>query len=138
MHEPTPTLAAEIEAIREAYAALNRGDVPGFVRMCDPQIERTEPADFPSGGSYSGLAAVTEHVSRGRATWAEGTCTPEQFFENGDKVVVYVHAWVRLHGATEWMGGRFADGFRFRDGKIVEYRTFGQRADALSWAGIAL
>jgi hypothetical protein len=54
----------------------------------------------------------------------------------GDKVVVYLHAWVRLHGATEWMGGRFADGFVFREGKIVEYLSFGERDEALGWAGI--
>jgi len=34
------------------------------------------------------------------------------------------------------VGGRFADGFVFRDGRIVEYRSFWQRAEALQWAGI--
>ncbi|MCD2519276.1 hypothetical protein LQ564_23525 [Massilia sp. G4R7] len=43
---------------------------------------------------------------------------------------------MRLHDAAEWTGGRFADGFVFRDGKIIEYRSFGERADALAWAGI--
>ena len=55
---------------------------------------------------------------------------------NGDKVVVYLHAWVRLHDATEWTGGRFADAFAFRDGRIVEYLSFAKRPDALAWAGI--
>lgn len=72
----------------------------------------------------------------GRGSWAEGTCDPEGFFENGDKVVVYLHAWVRLKDSTEWIGGQFADGFVFRGGKIIEYRSFGERADAMKWAGI--
>ena len=38
--------------------------------------------------------------------------------------------------ATDWMGGRFADGFALRDGRITEYVTFVERADALRWAGI--
>ena len=54
----------------------------------------------------------------------------------GDKVVVYLHAWVRMKESNEWVGGRFADGFAFRDGKIVEYRTFAERAEARAWAGI--
>jgi hypothetical protein len=33
--------------------------------------------------------------------------------------------------------GRFADGFEFRDGKVVQYLTFRERAKALEWAGIA-
>jgi hypothetical protein len=52
MGERTPSLAAEIEALREAYAALNRNDVAGFVKDFDPQIERIEPADLPGGGTY--------------------------------------------------------------------------------------
>jgi len=51
-------------------------------------------------------------------------------------VVVYLHVRVRLKGATEWIDARFADGFVFRDGRIVEYRTFGARADAMRWAGL--
>ena len=59
----TPSLASETEALREAYAALNRNDIPAFVRILDPQIERIEPADFPQGGTYHGLAAVTAHFA---------------------------------------------------------------------------
>jgi uncharacterized protein len=56
--------------------------------------------------------------------------------ENGDKVVVYLHARVRLKDSAEWIGGRFADGFVFRNGKIIQYLSFGERAEALTWAGI--
>ena len=75
-------------------------------------------------------------VTKGRATWAEGSCDPEKFLVNGDKIVVYLHARVRLKSTNEWIDGRFADGFVFRNGKIIEYRTFGERIEALEWAGI--
>src|SRR5918996_4881980 len=96
MSKPTPSLAAETEAIREAYAALNRNDIPGFVQVFDPQIERIEPADFPQGRTYHGLAAVTAHISKGRGTWAEGSCEPERFIVAGDRLIVFVHVRVRL------------------------------------------
>ena len=32
--------------------------------------------------------------------------------------------------ATDWMGGRFADGFALRDGRITEYVTFEEQANA--------
>ncbi|MEP7065867.1 MAG: hypothetical protein ABI889_07540 [Gemmatimonadota bacterium] len=79
---------------------------------------------------------MQEHVRTGRGAWAEGSCDPEKFFIKEEKVVVYLHAWVRLKDATEWTGGRFADLFVFRIGKITEYRTFGERVQALKWAGI--
>src|SRR5688500_16667066 len=102
MSEPTSSLAAETEALREAYAALNRNDIAGFVAVFDPQIERIEPADFPGGGTYRGLAAVTAHISKGRGTWREGGCEPDRFIAAGDRLIVFVHVRVRLKDETEW------------------------------------
>lgn len=125
-----------VEVLKEYFAAINRNDMQAITRDFAPDIVRTEPGGFPTAGTYRGIEAVRDNVGRGRGTWAEGTCEPEGFFVNGDKVVVYLHARVRLKNATEWTGGRFADGFAFRDGKITEYHSFGDRNDALEWAGI--
>ena len=125
-----------VEVLKEYFAAINRNDMQAITRDFAPDIVRTEPGGFPTAGTYRGIEAVRDNVSRGRGTWAEGICEPEGFFVNGDKVVVYLHARVRLKNATEWTGGRFADGFAFRDGKITEYHSFGDRNDALEWAGI--
>jgi ketosteroid isomerase-like protein len=85
MDELTQPLAAETEALRAAYAALNRNDIPAFAAIFDPRIERIEPADFPSGGTYHGLEAVKTHISQGRSTWAEGACEPERFIVAGEE-----------------------------------------------------
>lgn len=126
----------EIEALKQFYAAINRFDMPEITKHFDPQIVRIEPPGFPTSGTYRGLAEVEAHIVKGRGTWAEGTCQPEEFFTNGDKVVVYAHAWVRLKHSTDWSGGRFADAFVFRAGKIIQYLSFAERREALEWAGI--
>jgi ketosteroid isomerase-like protein len=97
---------------------------------------RIEPEGFPTAGTYRGITDVREHVMRGRGRWAEGSCEREKFLIRGEKDVVHLYAWVRLKDATGWSGGRFADGFVFRDGKLVEYRSFADRVHALEWAGI--
>jgi ketosteroid isomerase-like protein len=96
MGELTPSLAAETEALREAYAALNRSDIPAMVEAFDPQIVWTEPAHYPGGGTYHGLAEVQALLSRARDTWAEGRCEPEWFIVAGDKVIAFIHVRVRL------------------------------------------
>jgi ketosteroid isomerase-like protein len=96
MSHQSPPLLSETEAIRKAYAALNRNDIAGFVAVFDPQIERIEPADFPMGGTYQGLEAVTAHVAKGRGTWAEGSCEPQRFIVAGDRVIVLIQVRVRL------------------------------------------
>ncbi|MCC7020910.1 MAG: nuclear transport factor 2 family protein [Ardenticatenales bacterium] len=136
MDKPTPSLAAEIEALRAAYAALNRNDIPGFVQVFDPQIERIEPADPPQDGTYHGLAAVTAHVEKGRGTWAEGSCEPERFIVAGDRVIVLAHVRVRLKHETEWREGRTADVYTFRDGKAIQFYTFFDERQAFEWAGV--
>jgi uncharacterized protein len=129
-------MSAEVEALNEFFAAINRNDMQAITKDFDPQIVRIEPEGFPTAGTYRGIAEVQEHVAKGRGTWAEGTCEPEKFLVNGDKVVVYLHARVRLKGSSDWVGGQFADGFVFHNGKIIQYLSFGERAEALRWAGI--
>ena len=129
-------MSTEIEVLEQFFAAINRNDRQAITKDFDPQIVRIEPEGFPTAGTYRGIAEVQEHVTKGRRTWAEGTCQPEKFLVNGDKVVVYLHVWVRLKDSTDWIDGRFADGFVFRNGKIIQYLSFGERVAALRWAGI--
>lgn len=140
MDKMTPAPAAETNetrAVREAYAALNRGDVSGFVKDFDPQIERIEPADFPGGGTYHGLEAVTAHVALHRGRWAEGSCEPQRFIVAGDKVIVFAHVHARLKNETQWREGPTTDVFTFRNGKAIGFRTFFDRREALEWAGVS-
>ena len=135
MNDSPQILTAETEAIKDAYAALNRNDIDGFAKILDPQVERTEPDDFPSGGTYHGIEAVRAHIAAGRSTWAEGGCEPERFVVAGDKVIVMLHVLVRLKDHTDWIDGHIADVFTFRDGKATQFRTFGDEREALEWAG---
>lgn len=137
MEDSSHSMAAEVEAIRQAYAALNRGDVPAFCSLFDADIERVEPSDFPMGGTYRGIDAVTTHVTAGRGTWAEGACEPRRFVVAGNRVVVLIDVRVRLKTETEWREGRIADGFTFRNGKATEFRTFGEEQQAFDWAGVS-
>jgi ketosteroid isomerase-like protein len=77
-------MSTETDALEQFYAAINRNEMAAIVKDFDPEIVRIEPDGFPSAGTYRGIAAVQEHVARGRGTWAEGSCDPEGFFENGD------------------------------------------------------
>ena len=136
MNQPTEiqSLSAEMTALREAYAALNRGDIDGFIKDFDPQIMRVEFEGTPQGGSYQGIAAVREHVLQGRSTWAEGSCEPERFIVAGDSVVVICHVRVRLNGHADWLEGHTGDVFTWKDGKVIEFRTFAEENDAIGFA----
>ena len=135
MGHQTTSLGAETEALREAYAALNRNDIPAMVKAFDPQIEWTEPTGYPGAGTYHG-PEVTAHLSQARSTWAEGSCEPERLIAAGDKIVVFVHVRVRLKQETEFREARLADVYTFRNGKATQVRSFADRREALDWAGV--
>ena len=136
MRERTPSFAAQTEVLREAYAALNRNDFPATVHAFDPQIEWIEPVEYRLGGTFRGHAEVQAHLSEARATWAEGSCEPERFIAAGDKIIVFLHVHVRLQDHAEWIDGDIADVYTFRNGKAIQMRHFGDREQALEWAGV--
>jgi uncharacterized protein len=132
----TNARAAEIDALKKAYTAFNRNDIAATVEAMDPQIEWTEPAEFPGGGTYHGHEGVKAYLSQSRANLAEGSSEPERFIVAGDKIIVYVHARVRRVGSSEWHDRRLADVFTFRAGKAIQMRAFADRQQALEWAGV--
>src|ERR687887_285005 len=91
-----PSLAAETNALREAYAALNRNDIPAFGQIFDPQVEWIEPVEFAGGGTYRGLDVVLAHLAKSRQAWAEGSCEPQRIIVAGDRIIQFVDVHVRL------------------------------------------
>lgn len=137
MDDQTPARAKVLAAVKSVYAGINQNNIPAAVASFHPDIERIEPPGFPSSGTYRGIEAVCAHFTKARDTWAEGACEPEQLIGAGDNVVAIVHVRVRLKGSTEWIDARIADGFTFRDARIIQMQTFADPQEALAWAGAA-
>lgn len=125
----------EISSLRDAYAAFNRGDMDGAVASLDPDIEWSEPKEFPGGGVYHGREGARQYLAQSRAAWAEVVSEPVQFIPSGNHIVVFVHARVRAKESSEWQAVDLADVFTFRNGKAVAMNAFADRKDALQWAG---
>lgn len=129
-------LDPNVALLQDFFDAINRFDLDAMAARFAPDVLRVEPEGFDTSGTHRGAEAVRENVRKGRETWAEGSCDPEEFLVHGDRIVVYLHARVRLKATNAWVGGRFADGFVVRDGCITEYRTFWERTAARVWAGL--
>jgi uncharacterized protein len=133
--EESPQRQQRIAALRAAYAAFNRGDMDAAVESLDPQIEWSEPAQFPGGGTYHGRDGAKQYLSQSRAAWAEVISEPEEFLPPGDRIVVFVHAGLRPKNRNEWRDVRLADVYTFRNDKAIQMRAFADRQEALRWAG---
>ena len=134
--ENTVEVTQAISALRNAYAAFNRGDMEAAVQPLDAEIEWTEPAEFPGGGTYHGREAAKHYLTQSRAAWAEVISEPERFITHGNQNVVFVHARVRAKGSNEWQDVRLADVYTFHDGKAIQMRAFADRREALRRVGV--
>jgi ketosteroid isomerase-like protein len=132
---PTPEQTTQrIAILRSAYAAFNRGDIDAAVQSLDLNIDWTEPAEFPGGGSYHGREGAKQYLANSRASVAEVISEPEQFIPAGDRIVVFVYARVRPKDSTTWLEVRLADVYLFRDLTPIQMHAFADRQSALHWA----
>ena len=123
-----------ISILRAAYAAFNRGDIDAAVQSLAPDIDWTEPTEFPGGGSYHGRDGAKKYLTNSRASVAEVISEPEQFIPAGDRIVVFVYARVRPKDSTTWQEVRLADVYLFRDLTPIQMHAFADRQKALDWA----
>jgi uncharacterized protein len=123
-----------ISILRAAYAAFNRGDIDAAVQSLAPDIDWTEPTEFPGGGSYHGRDGAKKYLTNSRASVAEVISEPEQFIPAGDRIVVFVYARVRPKDSTTWQEVRLADVYLFRDLTPIQMHAFANRQQALDWA----
>jgi ketosteroid isomerase-like protein len=133
-----PALAAQIEAqiaaIRATYDALNRNDIAGAIAPFAEDIDWIEPFEYTGSESCHGRAAVEAHLTKARATWAEGSCNLEQLLPIGDKIVVTIRVHVRLKTETQFREGRHAAVYTFCNGKATEMRIIDDVQQAIAWA----
>ena len=131
----SPDMEHVVTALLGAYAAFNRGDMTAAVEPLDAQIEWTEPAEFPRGGTYHGRDDVKQYLTQSRAAWAEVNSEPKRFIIAGNRIVVFVHARVRPKGSNHWQAVSLADVYTVRNGRVVEMQAFADRREALRWVG---
>jgi ketosteroid isomerase-like protein len=116
--------------VLRAYEAFARGDIERAVSGLHPDVDWTEPDEFPGGGRYRGPEAVAGYLRNSRAGWAElvSEATPHR---RGDKIVIVHHVHGRLvdGGAQDVT---VADVFTVRDGLVVRMTAYADPAEALA------
>jgi ketosteroid isomerase-like protein len=122
--------------IRSIYEPLNQGDWELVFRDAHPEFQITTQRG-PTAGTYRGAQAVRKQVEELLAPFEEWTMEPEEFFERGDHVVVFVKVRSRPKGTSVDMEVRNAHLWTVRDGTIRSLKTFAVREEALEAVGEA-
>lgn len=111
-----------VAVVRGAYEAFDRGDIPAVLGMMDPNVEwvESEALAIPTRGTHVGPQQIVENVFGAvPRDWEEFVLVPEDFFADGDTVIVRgrVRAVAKASGRS--MDAPFVHVFTIADGKVV-------------------
>ena len=124
-----------VDLFVQAIEAFNHGDVPGVLRVMDPEIQ-FEHRVAALQGDYSGLDGVRGFFADFGESFEAGHIHCPDVRDLGDRVLALgtLHATGRGSGVETEL--TFAVVARFREGRVTHYIDFGDRDHALEAAAL--
>ncbi|NWK98306.1 hypothetical protein DM806_22085 [Sphingobium lactosutens] len=106
------------------YRRIERGEMEVLAEALDPDVSFHEAASLPYGGDMRGKEAALAGMAGMFAAWRSVEVVFYEFCAAGDLVFAY-HKFSGVARATGLTyEGQAVELFRFRDGRIVEWRPF--------------
>lgn len=133
------TMSAEVQRLREAYGALNRGEWDRSGEFLDPEISwhfvEGQGPDAPE--TLRGPAQIVEFWSSFFAAWEEWEMAPEDFVEAPDgKILVSMHFRARGAGSGFPMELDYWQVIAMRDGRVHRVDNYLSRVRARQACGL--
>jgi ketosteroid isomerase-like protein len=124
--------------LMEAVDRLAAGDLDGFWSIFHPDVVFHEAACLPYGGAHRGLDATKQAFGRMGQAYSRMRAELEAVLASRDIAVLYQTITFQVRDTGKTGSLPVAEMFRFRDGKVVEWRALyfdsSQVAEALSAA----
>ena len=118
--------------------SLNRGDVAAFVEAFDPEGEVVDPPDMPGATSHRGHEGIRRFAESFTKFWAEWRTEAEEVTAVGDnRVFAQGQALGRGRASGVEVVRPFYVVANVENGRFVEVRFYGNRAEALEAAGLS-
>jgi ketosteroid isomerase-like protein len=118
-----------LEVIHAGFEAFNRGDIEAAIELFDPEVVIHDPER--TGSSFRGHDGLRSFWAEWLENWDAYRVEPREFTQRGDEVLVVGTQTGRgsLSGADVTQDIFIV--YRFREGKVVEFRAFTDRGPAL-------
>src|SRR5436309_14784658 len=129
-----------VALLRRFYEHFNQGDLDAVLELCAPEVEvykDPEVVEMVSAFTPRGQERVAQYLRGWLDSWDEYLARPEEFLESGEEVAAFVHLRARGKGSQFDIEEDMADVFSVREGRIVRFRLYVQRQDALKAIGQA-
>ena len=121
---------------RQLYDLFNARDIDALLDLTAPDVEWDWSRSMgPDNGVHHGAEAVRRFICAHWEHWSVIEMTPEEIVESGDEMVVMVHVRLRGRDGIE-VEARGPHVQTWRSGRLVRYRLFQERDEALAATGL--
>jgi ketosteroid isomerase-like protein len=125
---------ADVETLRIGYEAVSRGDWDGATRFAHPEFELQTADRIVNPGTYRGRDVARRFFEDLFEPFEEVIVEPEEFFERGDQIAVFVFTRFRPTGSSAVIENRIGHLWTMREGMATRLEVFPRREDALEAA----
>jgi ketosteroid isomerase-like protein len=126
-----------VEIVRRAYEAFNRGSLDAVTAMVDPEIEFVPPPGLGESGQR-GVESVLAMARQWIETFDDFRVDAERFIDpGGDCVVAFVRDRGRVKGTDVEIHNQFIHVWTLRGGKLVRWEGYTDETEALEAAGLS-
>ncbi|MFN2617253.1 MAG: nuclear transport factor 2 family protein [Thermoleophilaceae bacterium] len=131
----------EVELARGAWDRMApdgaRGEVPeDAYPVFDPGVTYVEDPSWPGSGSFRGWDSIRARFREYLDIFGPVTGALQETLDAGDRVVLIFRASGQSAGGGVPFEQEWAYVWRFRDGRVVEWRAYVDKDEALAAAGL--
>jgi uncharacterized protein len=119
------------QVARRAYDAFSRGDFEAFAALLHPEVEFESLLLEMEAGSYRGLEGAREYFESVREVFPDWSVEITGLDDFGDRVVIESRSVATGKGSGVRTEQRFWQVAALRDGRIVWWKFFRSRDEAL-------
>jgi ketosteroid isomerase-like protein len=121
----------DVEILREAYDALNHGDIPGTVEILDPDAEWHEHSDLPEADNYRGRETIRAFLENFLESWDVFRQEVEELIPSDGRVLILLHMVGQGKGSGIRVEARYAHVWTMRNGRGVRVDAYHDRESAM-------
>ena len=121
----------DVEILREAYDALNHGDIPGTVEILDADAEWHEHSDLPEADNYRGRETIRAFLENFLESWDVFRQEVEELIPSDGRVLILLHMVGQGKGSGIRVEARYAHVWTMRNGRGVRVDAYNDRESAM-------
>ena len=116
---------ANVQIVRDFFAALGRSDKQGLLALSAEDIEWIIPGeDWPLAGTHRGHAGLNNLLQKANETVETSYPEPPEFIAQGDRVLVVGFARGRIKATNRTFEDHFVFAITVRNGKLTNIREY--------------